>query len=220
MQLGSYRQSHLAGRLLDGLRNVRDTVRRMRKRAALRRQSRRSRPLRIVIGWGGVPVEGWILTDIEQLNILNERDWRTYFSPGSIDSILAEHIWEHLTIADGVRAAELCRMFLREGGRLRVAVPDGCHPSLEYRESARPGGHGLGADDHKVLYTWQTLRDVFERAGFRTRFLEYFDEHGVFHATDWNPADGVVRRSERFDPRNRDGKKNYTSIILDAVKMT
>ena len=75
MHLGSHRQSNLVGRLLGSLRSVRDGVRRMSKRAALRRQVRRSQPLRIVIGSGGVPVEGWILTEIEQLNILNERDW-------------------------------------------------------------------------------------------------------------------------------------------------
>ncbi len=217
MRLAKNGQPGFAGRLLDGLRCLRDGVRRMRKGAELRRKTR-LRPLRIVIGSGGVPVEGWILTDIDQLDILDEGDWRTYFSPGSIDSILAEHVWEHLTVEDGIRAAKLCRMFLREGGRLRIAVPDGLHPSSEYREAAKPGGHGSGAEDHKVLYTWKTLGPVFERAGFRTTLLEYFDEDGEFHSQDWDPANGMIRRSARFDARNSPGRRNYTSIILDAIR--
>src|SRR5258706_4764131 len=109
VRLAKNGQPGFAGRLLDGMRCLRDGVRRMRKGAELRRKTR-VRPLRIVIGSGGVPVEGWILTDIDQLDILDEGDWRTYFSPGSIDSILAEHVWEHLTVEDGTRAAKLCRM--------------------------------------------------------------------------------------------------------------
>jgi predicted SAM-dependent methyltransferase len=48
--------------------------------------------------------------------------------------------------------------------------------------------------------------------------LEYFDERGTFHYHDWSPADGMIRRSARFDSRNVGGHLAYTSIILDAKK--
>src|SRR6185295_4438112 len=101
--------------------------RRRIKRIKLLFQVRIQRP-RIVLGSGGIGVPGWIMTDIDQLDILSEEDWATYFRPAFAEAILAEHVWEHLTIDEGTRAAKLCWKYLRPGGRLRVAVPDGLHP--------------------------------------------------------------------------------------------
>ena len=132
--------------------------------------------------------------------------------------MLAEHVWEHLTIDQGLEAAQRCFEYLKPGGYLRVAVPDGFHPDELYRHRVRPGGSGAGADDHRVLYNHITLADIFEKAGFRVDLLEYFDSEGKFHFVDWNPEDGKINRSWRFDRRNEDGATNYTSIILDAYK--
>jgi len=49
--------------------------------------------------------------------------------------------------------------FLRIGGTLRIAVPDGCHPDPNYIEHVRPGGTGAGADDHQFLYTYKTITE-------------------------------------------------------------
>lgn len=179
---------------------------------------RHGQPLRIVIGAGGVFERGWIPTDIETLNILNIADWKYYFPEGSIDAILAEHVWEHLTIEQGIEAARNCYKYLRPGAYLRVAVPDGFHFKPEYIDHVRPGGAGAGAADHKVLYNFKSLREVFSKIGFHVHLLEYFDEKREFHYEDWNSEDGMVCRSKRFDTRNQDGLLNYTSIILDARK--
>jgi predicted SAM-dependent methyltransferase len=50
--------------------------------------------------------------------------------------------------------------------------------------------------------------------------LEHFDEQGVFHATEWDPLEGMIERSARFDDRNKNGTLAYTSIIIDAIKPT
>jgi predicted SAM-dependent methyltransferase len=163
-------------------------------------------------------LQGWLVTDIDQLNILVDQDWRRFFVPNSLEAILAEHVWEHLSAEQGLDAARLCFRYLRPGGRLRVAVPDGLHPDPAYIDAVKPGGGGPGADDHKVLYTYPTLRALFENAGFTTRTLEYFDEGGAFHAVEWSRADGMIRRSVRFDDRNQVGQLRYTSIIIDAIK--
>lgn len=163
-------------------------------------------------------MRGWLVSDIDQLNILSARDWAHCFNVGSIDAILAEHVWEHLSREQAIEAAELCMRYLRPGGRLRIAVPDGLHPNLEYREAVKPGGSGDGAHDHKVLYTWRSLIAVFNQAGFTTYLLEYFDESSEFHMVPWDPADGIIHRSAKHDGRNKDGELRYTSIILDAVK--
>lgn len=43
---------------------------------------------------------------------------------GLADAFVAEHVWEHLSLADAHRAAQNCHRYLRPGGRLRLAVPD------------------------------------------------------------------------------------------------
>lgn len=189
-----------------------------RRGRAFRRKVSASSPLRIVIGASGIFDDGWIPTEIDLLDMRDVRQWRRLFDQESIDALFAEHVWEHLTEADGLLAAINCYQFLKPGGYLRVAVPDGFHPDPAYIEWVRVGGTGAGADDHKVLYNCNTFSSLFEKAGFRTTLQEYFDESGVFHSIGWDSKDGTVHRSLRFDERNRDGKPNYTSIILDAHK--
>jgi predicted SAM-dependent methyltransferase len=172
----------------------------------------------LVIGASGIYEKGWVPSDAEFLNLLNAGHWATYFREGSIDAIVAEHVWEHLTHEEGFTAARRCYQYLSPGGYLRVAVPDGFHPHAAYIEYVRPGGSGPGADDHKILYNYLTFGALFERAGFRVTLLEYFDARGIFHATEWRPEDGKINRSSRFDERNRNGVLNYSSIIIDAHK--
>ena len=159
---------------------------------------------------------GWVETKIDTLDLLKEADWQR-FPP--IDAVFAEHVWEHLTRTEAQRAAVLCYRYLLPGGYLRVAVPDGYHPDPDYIEHVRPGGSGVGASDHKVLYTYRSFAKIFKDAGFDVNLLEYWDEERTFHYKLWDIGDGRVRRSLRFDPRNTDGQPHYTSIILDARKI-
>ncbi len=155
---------------------------------------------------------------MEFLNLLAPGDWDRLVNPDSLDAILAEHVWEHLSADDARDAARICHKYLRPGGYLRVAVPDGLHPDPGYIESVRVGGTGAGAADHKQLYRYDSFAAVFKSAGFEVRHYEHFDESGRFDFREWDPRDGMIWRSMRFDERNRDGNPNYTSIVLDAVK--
>lgn len=175
-------------------------------------------PLRIVVGSSGVYDEGWIHTDAQYLNLLVPEHWERLFKKESIDAILAEHVWEHLTADEGLRAARQCFQYLKPGGYLRLAVPDGFHPSASYIEYVKVGGTGPGSDDHKVLYNYKTFEGLFVEAGYRVKLLEYFDEEGRFHFADWTEDGGKIHRSRRFDERNVGGELKYTSIILDAFK--
>lgn len=176
------------------------------------------KPLKIVIGASGIFESGWIPADIDFLNLLKESDWKKFFVENQIDAILAEHVWEHLTIEEALIAAKMCYKYLNVGGYIRLAVPDGLHPNSEYINLVKPGGTGFGSDDHKILYTYKVLSETFESAGFKVNLLEYFDENGKFICNEWDTKKGLIRRSKRFDRRNKDGNLNYTSIILDAIK--
>jgi predicted SAM-dependent methyltransferase len=184
----------------------------------VQRTLRRSRPLKIIVGAFGTHQEGWYSTEESWLNLLKHSDWERVFRPSSLDAILAEHVWEHLTEEQALVAARTCYRYLKNGGYVRVAVPDGLHPDPRYIAWVRVNGCGPGASSHKVLYTYRSLTQVFAGVGFKVNLLEYFDDKGKFHRIDWNAADGRVMRSLRLDRRNTDGMPRYTSIILDAIK--
>jgi predicted SAM-dependent methyltransferase len=174
--------------------------------------------IRIVVGSGGHYPNGWIPTDIDTLNITKKSDWEKLFRINSIQAILAEHVWEHLTTEDGFLAIQNCFTYLKIGGYLRIAVPDGFHPDVNYIDHVKIGGTGPGANDHKILYTYRSLSTSLTRASFKVDLLEYFDEDGNFHAKDWDLSTGKINRSIRFDKRNEDGIPHYTSLIVDAIK--
>ena len=160
----------------------------------------------------------WLLTDIKTLDLTKENDWQRLLKKFKVDNILAEHVWEHLTEIDTKLANQNCYKYLKENGVLRLAVPDGFHPHNDYINYVKPGGHGDGADDHKILYTYISLKEGLEKVGFKVQLLEYWDENGNFNFKDWTDDGGHIRRSSRYDSRNKEGELNYTSLIVDAIK--
>jgi predicted SAM-dependent methyltransferase len=193
-------------------------ITRRRLKHKITQQLHKGEKVKIVLGSGGPREAGWIATDIDILNVLHLDDWQYYFRPGLIDALLAEHVWEHLMPEDGLIAARNCYRYLKPGGYFRVAVPDGFHPSEEYIEYVKPAGTGSGAEDHKILYNFRLLGEMFNQAGFKIDLLEYFDEKREFHYKEWSPQEGMIYRSKRFDERNQNSLLNYTSLILDAKK--
>lgn len=181
-------------------------------------KSNEGKKIKLVVGSSGLYEKDWIPSEYYFLNLLKEQDWFIYFKENQIDNILSEHVWEHLTLKDGEIAAKTCFKFLKSGGRLRVAVPDGFHPNEEYINYVKPGGYGAGAHDHKILYNYHSFSKVFSDAGFKVNLLEYFDESGYFNSVDWSKDEGYIHRSIRYDERNVDKMPNYTSLIIDAVK--
>ena len=172
----------------------------------------------IIIGASGISSTGWITTEQSWHDITSQQSWSIFFKPGKVKRILAEHVIEHLNPLEAVQATKNFYEFLEPGGYVRIAVPDGNHSSPEYIENVRPGGIGSGALDHKVLYTFGTLNELFTNQGFVVNGLEYFNDSRDFIANHWKKEDGLIHRSFLNDERNRNGVNNYTSIIIDAFK--
>jgi len=179
----------------------------------------RSKRRQLNIGAGKFEYEnGWLHTDLNSLNITKANEWKKYLRFLKLDNIMSEHVWEHLNEKDTELANKNCYYFLKRKGILRIAVPDGFHPDKNYIEHVRPGGTGAGADDHKILYNYKTMKARLEKNGFTVKLLEYWDEHGNFHSIDWTDEGGRILRSKRYDSRNKTGKLEYTSLIVDAEK--
>ena len=114
-----------------------------------------------------------------------------------------------------------CYEFLKPGGFLRCAVPDANFRDPEYQAAVQVGGPGPAdhpAADHKIVFDYRLLGEVFASAGFDVDLLEYCDESGRFHYNQWALASGPIYRSLRMDHRNRDGRLGFVSLILDARK--
>lgn len=174
--------------------------------------------LKIIVGAASTEHDGWISTNHPQLDLAEHSTFAAIFNLESVANFLAEHVWEHLTLEQGTQACKNCFAYLKPGGLLRIAVPDGFHPDADYITHVKPGGVGSGADDHKVLYNCYTLSAMLESTGYEVRLLEWFDEQGRFHQENWDAEGGFILRSTRFDPRNRDNPTAYTSLIVDAIK--
>lgn len=175
--------------------------------------------IKLNVGSGFLHYDGtWYNTDIDSLDITRSGAWKRLLGIFRVDNIMAEHVWEHLTDEDTILANKNCYKYLKRNGVLRIAVPDGFHSEKKYIEHVKPGGTGAGATNHKVLYNYITLKERLEKAGFLVNLLEYWDERGNFHFTEWTDEAGHITRSRRYDERNQDGSLNYTSLIVDAIK--
>ncbi|TCM96590.1 putative SAM-dependent methyltransferase [Paenibacillus sp. BK033] len=178
--------------------------------------------IRVVIGAGDYKNNPeWIQTQESDLDLLQRDQWAGRFKANTISAILAEHVWEHLDFNEGIEAAKICFEFLKPGGYVRCAVPDGYFPNEEYQRGVQIGGPGPAdhpAASHKIVHTYKTLYSMFETAGFKVHLLEYCDENGIFHYNEWSEKKGLIYRSRRFDHRNKDGKLGFVSLIVDAVK--
>ncbi|WP_163099266.1 class I SAM-dependent methyltransferase [Peribacillus alkalitolerans] len=178
--------------------------------------------IKIVIGAGEYNNNpGWLHTQENEINLLEETTWHARFEGNSIRAILAEHVWEHLTFEEGVKAAKVCYKFLKTSGYIRCAVPDAFFPDESYQNIVKIGGPGPiehPAASHKIVHNYKTLCEMFEMAGFEVQLLEYCDETGAFHSNEWDGNDGVIFRSKKYDPRNQGEKLQFPSLIVDAIK--
>jgi predicted SAM-dependent methyltransferase len=186
--------------------------------------------LKIIVGAGAVTRDGWIPLQHGDLRVENSEDWARLFLPSSIDAILTEHTLEHLTVAEALAASRNFYSYLKPGGYVRCAVPDGFHSDPAYLNWVAPGSAGeqwlsnfrdAGEPDHKTLWTYGSIRQLFESAGFVVALREWFDENGYFHKTEWNQDDGYIRRCHGSAWSNVLSfvvGAPYTSLLVDAIK--
>lgn len=177
--------------------------------------------MKVIIGAGNTQQRGWISTQEDQLNLLDDLSWENFFKSSQASAFLAEHVWEHMTYQEGVYAAKMCFKYLKPGGYLRIAVPDKNFKHDAYQEMVQIGGPGPSdhpASSHKIVYDYRLISSLLIEAGFTTNLLEYCDERSRFHYKYWNENDGKIGRSFRYDTRNSLTSLGMVSIVIDAHK--
>lgn len=171
----------------------------------------------LVLGAGPTKYENWFSTDKVTLDVTKEKDFKKYFKKKKINRILAEHMLEHLTSEQIVQMNDNIFNYSDADVNIRIAVPDGFHSDIEYINKVKPGGFGEGAVDHKHLFNFKTLSEVFENSGYQANLIEYWDENGEFHSS-YSDDNGYIKRCFKNDRRNKDGKPHYSSLIIDFKK--
>lgn len=58
--------------------------------------------MKLILGAGKTSYDGWISTQETELNLLNRSDFERQYGKESIDAMLAEHVWEHMTEEEGI----------------------------------------------------------------------------------------------------------------------
>ena len=99
-------------------------------------------PTKIIVGAGSTFQPGWLPLRQNDLDIRDPRSWRKRFLPDSLDSILSEHVLEHLDLREADLTADNIWEFLKCEGRWRIAVPDGFHPHPNYLNWVAPNSSG------------------------------------------------------------------------------
>ncbi|MFC6665694.1 hypothetical protein ACFP9V_10325 [Deinococcus radiopugnans] len=59
----------------------------------------------VIIGAGEQRWDGWIPTGREDLDLLDRAGWNAWFGDRRANALLCEHVWEHLSEAQGRAAA-------------------------------------------------------------------------------------------------------------------
>lgn len=206
-------------------RNISDLVLKpLRDRAAERRLLRAAAagsPLKIVLG-GAPPEAGWYGSDIGFFDAGDAADWQRLVGQDGggarVERVMAEHVFEHIPPERIPAVMENAFRFLVPGGTLRVAVPDGRNPDPDYIRHVEPGGIGPGADDHKQLFTVESLRQAMADAGFIVEPREWFDADGTFHEEEWIGERGFIHRCRRNGTPDKSFPSSHLSLLVDGIK--
>ncbi|MFX1512916.1 MAG: hypothetical protein ACFFCQ_10045 [Promethearchaeota archaeon] len=189
----------------------------LKKARQIRGIVKRNLPLNLIIGAGSTSYKGWISTDKRIIDLLDIHTWENLIPRNYVSHMLAEHVWEHLTEDQGLLALDTCLKFLKIGGTLRIAVPDGYHSSKYYRDYCKPGGFGEGSWDHKVFFNYISMSELFSHFSeyIEFEFLEYYDEEGRLHKKPIDKKYGIIHRTVENKRKLPDCDEFYSSLITD-----
>lgn len=185
---------------------------------------KRGENIKIIVGAAETYQNGWCSTNEQWLDITKEEDWKKIFGGRKcVSRILAEHVMEHLTYDQAREALRLFHAHLVDGGKIRIAVPDGFHPDETYIRHIGINGIGDDAADHKQLLDVNSLSALIQNAGFVPEHIEgYEQDKKTLIVKQRDPEDGFVVRS-RIHQDNEEGDRwdfpdANTSLIVDGVK--
>ncbi len=182
-----------------------------------------AKEVKIILGAALTSQKDWISTNEEWLDISNKEDWHRLFkNKKKLKRALAEHVFEHLSKSEMKSALGLIYFYLIKDGTLRIAVPDGNHPNPIYRKHTGINGIGADASDHKQFITYEYLKSVLEKCGFKCVLREGYLSDGRLVNEKLTSELGFIMRSRNNKLLNMKYGWNFedanSSLIVDAYK--
>ena len=187
-------------------------------RRRLRARQRGGPPLRIHVGSGAKPLEGWVNVDIQRLPEVDVVVDVTEGLPFTgAEAIYAEHFLEHLRLDQAIDFLADAHRVLIPGGWIRISTPNldwvwETHYATDLdREEKIQGAlrasrafHGWG---HRFLWNEETLAEALSACGFdRIRSCS-------FGVSELEIFDGIERHRAL-----RDTDSHQHVVILEAAK--
>lgn len=147
---------------------------------------KKMKPLKLNVGSGKVKLPGWVNIDIEPgADLVIDVRKGLPFADSGVDFIYCEHFLEHLTFEEDAKVLKEFHRCLREGGVVRIAMPDLDYIIQKYStdwknqdwlswpeyEFIKTKGQMINVEfrywGHEYLYNEEDLRNQLIRAGFR-----------------------------------------------------
>jgi predicted SAM-dependent methyltransferase len=183
--------------------------------------------IKIIIGANHTYQNEWYSTNENWLDITKEQDWEKIFKKKFIISnILAEHVFEHLTYDECIKALKIINKYMIKNSKIRIAVPDGYNPDPIYLKNVDINGTGDDADDHKQLLNKDILFEILSKSNFKPQLIEGYDINKKLYLEKYSIEDGFIKRSrQNNDPKYQHleemwgFKDSKTSLIMDGIKI-
>lgn len=193
------------------------------RRFALKRALQKYKTIKIIVGAAETYQKSWFSTNEQWLDITKRKHWEKIFNgEARLTHLVAEHVFEHLTPEEAAQSLALIQEHIVEGGRVRIAVPDGYNPDPVYLEHVGINGIGDDAADHKQLLNKDTLTTLLTDAGFTNQLIEGFDKSGRLTIKPHQTDDGFIMRSRANKNSAISQKWAFpdadTSLIIDGIK--
>lgn len=169
--------------LAEGASQVRG---RLMRATAERRLKDAPRPLRLCLGSGHAPIDGWINIDFEPpADVLVDLRFGIPVADGAVQAIYSEHLVEHVTLEGAAQMYREWRRVIAPTGVVRIATPDLERLVTDYRDDWRSRHEwihwpeyafidspvrminvAMRAWGHEYLYDFGELKLRLEEAGF------------------------------------------------------
>lgn len=134
-------------------------------------------PLRVNIGCGRRPIEGWVNTDADEASqaqvVFDAAGDEWPFEDGSVEEVAAYHVFEHLDKAGSGNFLARAKRALKSGGRLVIECPDLLGICARFHKNQNQltreiyGNQTTPWQSHRYGYSRDTIKLVLEEAGFR-----------------------------------------------------
>ncbi|WP_089335917.1 class I SAM-dependent methyltransferase [Blastococcus mobilis] len=127
--------------------------------------ARRSGPVRVNIGCGRKPIEGWINTDVVwQADAYLDVTQPWPVPAGSVDYIYADNVIEHIPLEIGRAVFRHAYEALKPGGVFRLATPDVEAVARQYLENGELARAGMERNRERgkdFVHPVQLIRETF-----------------------------------------------------------